>query len=589
MGAGGYPLPGFVSPHHHRHGVHRRPSTLEARREPPSPDERGATVFNMTPSLAFWGLVLGLQLSPFITVSAAADGTDCPCLSQMIYDVIATDNWSSVTFIYDGDEGLLHPRCLRGSGLLLRLWAARVTVAAHQYHLSLEQEESYTHESFVLVYSNATMAVLDKASDEGMLDTTNWLLLLLEEEGQESGLPTLLRQAQLLNLFIDSNVLVATYNSCYAQVQSVYRVGPKSGPLVESIGFWNRTLGYQVTLNGSRYDRRRDFQGYPLQGIGVKVFDFFTTYLPDGHLSGFVGDVVTILKTSHNFSVDPALMWTLVRCSTCPSSTAGRLVFWLAFFMSVIVYASYSATLVSHLTVERPTALPFSDLGQLSRQSDWDAGVNRNDLFQVIASQTCLGSVTEECRVLQDVWNKVVMRSPDNIVTSYQDGLRKVLSGQYVFIGVDVTTRYYIRGLPAEDGCRIKELPGRYITGGIAIGLQHESPFRRVFDLSLQRLREMGLMNKMILKWLSVRGLCHLQTTTISAKLADVAALFILLMAGLGISLLLLVAEHMVLYVFRFSKHGNVSGKKMLVRQQTRQEVVDRKPSIDRWQHYQHK
>lgn len=47
----------------------------------------------------------------------------------------------------------------------------------------------------------------------------------------------------------------------------------------------------------------------------------------------------------------------------------------------------------------------------------------------VVVQQTCAGSVREECRVLQDVWNNIIMRSPDNIVDSYRQGVQKVLSG----------------------------------------------------------------------------------------------------------------------------------------------------------------
>ncbi|XP_042205817.1 glutamate receptor ionotropic, delta-1-like [Homarus americanus] len=437
------------------------------------------------------------------------------------------------------------------------------------------------------------------------------------------------------------------------------------------MGEWSTAGGYVGAYGVNKYDRRMDFQGYPIQGIGVDVFGFFTTYLPGGELSGYVGDIVTILERNHNFTLsyrklegydygklvpgsksewtgmvgelqsgradltvselsitqersevitytqpvyiisrklyvstpedfqkkllayatpmDTALylcvfasvgvlslalyfierlrlrlisckdvsmsltvaVWSMLSallqqgCDTCPSSVAARAIFWLGFVASLIVYTSYSATLVSHLAVERPAALPFSDLRQLSYQTDWDAGVNNNDLFQVTASQTCVGSPTDECRILRDVWNRVVMRSPGNIVNSYSEGLQKVLEGQYVFIGVDVTTNYFIRGLPTQEACLVKELPGKYITGGIAIGLQHHSPFRRIFDYSLQKIREMGLMNRLALTWLSAERSCSLETT-VTAKLSDVATLFILLLLGVAASLIVLAGELMV-------------------------------------------
>ncbi|XP_063858059.1 uncharacterized protein LOC135099599 [Scylla paramamosain] len=71
--------------------------------------------------------------------------------------------------------------------------------------------------------------------------------------------------------------------------------------------------------------------------------------------------------------------------NTYPISTAARVIYWVGYSVSLIVYTSYSATLVSHLAVEQPAPLPFSNLRDLSRQSGWDAGCNNNDLFQVIA------------------------------------------------------------------------------------------------------------------------------------------------------------------------------------------------------------
>lgn len=60
------------------------------------------------------------------------------------------------------------------------------------------------------------------------------------------------------------------------------------------------------------------------------------------------------------------------------------------------------------------------------------------------------------------------------------------ITGQYVFIGVGVTTQYYIGKLPTTLGCKIRELPGDYISGGIGIGLQHNSPFQPSFDRRYQ-------------------------------------------------------------------------------------------------------
>ncbi|KAK8372997.1 hypothetical protein O3P69_009681 [Scylla paramamosain] len=119
--------------------------------------------------------------------------------------------------------------------------------------------------------------------------------------------------------------------------------------------------------------------------------------------------------------------------NTYPISSAAWVTYRVGCGVSLIVYTSYSATLVSHLAVEQSVTLPFSNLQELSRQSGWDAGCNNNDLFKGVGkraaaregfhnvgistiwgvpyiikhSQTCVGSQTGECRVLRKAWQKV--------------------------------------------------------------------------------------------------------------------------------------------------------------------------------------
>ncbi|XP_064087140.1 glutamate receptor 1-like [Macrobrachium nipponense] len=611
-------------------------------------------------------VVLLLSLYFLAPPASAMGQIECLCLCQMIYDVATANSWQSITIVFTDEEKVLTPRCIITSRLLQRLWKLDVKVNALYYSSSLQNYDIRHHSNVVTVYNNSTAHLLIEANESGDLLMPSWLLITPPETKGE-----IIRQMEAFDVFIDSSILVAAFAHCEAEVKSPYRVGPKGRVIVEDIGTWNSTRGYQVRSTLGHYDRRADFKEYPIHGTGVKVFEFFTTYLKNNRVSGYVGDLVTTLQRTHNFTltyqtlegyaygslVDPAsnkwngmvgelqerradltvselsvtqerseiitytqpihmisrklfvatqedfqkkLMayalpmesilyaavfltmavlviflviaervyrryfpqemegifragisdasWVMVSAllqqgsDKQPVSAASRAIFWLGYFLSVIVYTSYSATLVSHLAVERPASLPFSNLRELSLQPDWNAGCNENDLFQVTASQTCLNSQTEECRVLRNVWNNNFMRNPDNLVSSYTEGLQKVLKGKYVFIGVGVTTNNYIRQLDAQDACNVKELPGSYLTGGIAIGLQPSSPFKIIFDRSLQKMRENGLMDKLGLKYLSAKRLCS-SSTSVSAKLLDVAALFLLLIAGVGFSVLFLIGE----------------------------------------------
>ncbi|XP_042864089.1 glutamate receptor ionotropic, delta-1-like [Penaeus japonicus] len=604
-----------------------------------------------------------LVFSLFICLVATAN-QDCDCLSHLVYDVVTTNHWPGVSFLNAKDEAAFSLECIFGRGLPHRLWESGLWMKTINYALSASKS-NLQDERIVMVYNNSSKMVLDQASANGAMSSIQWLILAGEE-----ALAEVLLHAETLSLFLDSNLFVFVYADCRAKIHGVYRVGPRGGVILDSAEYWDLDNGLTTSRLYDNLDKRRDFHGYPMQGVGVEVFDFFTTYLENGKVSGFVGDIVSTLMKTHNFTLtykklegyaygkvikgttndwtgmvgelqnrradltvselsvtkerndvitytqpiyivsrklfvatqedfkkkllaytspmEMILYWAILvtmlglafflvfivrlrkyllphekvgsvnslgtavwcmtsallqqGCDTYPTSMTARMVFWFGFFVSVIVYTSYSATLVSHLAVEKPATLPFSNLFELSLQDGWDAGCNENDLFQVTATQTCANSPTEECRVLNHVWNKVVMRSPGNLVTSYSQGLQKVLEGQYVFIGVDVTTNYYIRGLPPDLACRVKALQGRYLTGGIAIGLQHNSPFRKYFDNSLQKLRETGLMNKLIQRWLSAERSCNVDNI-ISAGMADVATLFIILLMGTGLSVVFFAGE----------------------------------------------
>ena len=69
-----------------------------------------------------------------------------------------------------------------------------------------------------------------------------------------------------------------------------------------------------------------------------------------------------------------------------PRNISTRMMYWYGCMLSVVVYASYSATLVSHLTVVLPTTIPFSDFHGLVKEKGWDAGNVKDDLFEVTAS-----------------------------------------------------------------------------------------------------------------------------------------------------------------------------------------------------------
>ncbi|KAK7066545.1 hypothetical protein SK128_009779 [Halocaridina rubra] len=136
------------------------------------------------------------------------------------------------------------------------------------------------------------------ANEAGGFRESFWLLITPPPRREE-----LIYQAKNFNMFIDSNFILAEYHQCQAKIQSLYRVGSKSDIITEQLGTWNVTSSYRPNTSPNKYERRSDFFGYPLHGTGVDVFEFFTTYLSNYGISGYVGDIITALQVSHNFSL----------------------------------------------------------------------------------------------------------------------------------------------------------------------------------------------------------------------------------------------------------------------------------------------
>ena len=81
---------------------------------------------------------------------------------------------------------------------------------------------------------------------------------------------------------------------------------------------------------------------------------------------------------------------------TTPKLTSIRMIFWISFMMCYLLFAAYSATLISQLAVRRSAPLPFKDFyGLVSVGASWDAGSLQSDLFEVQASVIFYLSISE--------------------------------------------------------------------------------------------------------------------------------------------------------------------------------------------------
>lgn len=62
------------------------------------------------------------------------------------------------------------------------------------------------------------------------------------------------------------------------------------------------------------------------------------------------------------------------------------MVYFYGFVFGFVIFASYSANLIAILAVSLPVPLPFNDVYGLVKLPDWNAGNQKADLFEVVAS-----------------------------------------------------------------------------------------------------------------------------------------------------------------------------------------------------------
>ncbi|XP_043206570.1 glutamate receptor ionotropic, delta-1-like [Amphibalanus amphitrite] len=229
-----------------------------------------------------------------------------------------------------------------------------------------------------------------------------------------------------------------------------------------------------------------------------------------------------------------------------PSGLSSRVAFLSCLLLGLLLTTAYSATLISFLSSSGSPRPPFADLQGLTKMPDWSAGWKEGELIENVLDWCALrDNPMPDCHTLTAVWNGHVL--PDkrnNLVQSYEEGFKKVARGNYAFIAPNEAADYQLSKMAPEIACRVHKLEVEYAPGGIALGLQNNSPYKELFDQSLQRLDEAGVTEKLYRSILRQREVCSPQLASAATLLQTLGA-FLLLLAGMVSSGLMLLAERL--------------------------------------------
>ena len=219
--------------------------------------------------------------------------------------------------------------------------------------------------------------------------------------------------------------------------------------------------------------------------------------------------------------------------ASLPTSLAARTVTLSSWLLGMLIYHTYTANLISHLTVTT-VEKPISSLEEFSKQSDWS-----------LAAELGLG-VVNDWKTSSSVYERELF---ERVVTG--DGYIELdVSGDSVYrtiqpkvlTYIEISKLFYALGSEACDLVPLLDnLPPKsrnYMV--MAKGLEKE---RRAITRMMMRLKESGVMQRVKSQWLSSGDMCTPSAEARSLTFGDLLAVLTIVPAAITFSTTIFVLE----------------------------------------------
>ncbi|XP_066955752.1 glutamate receptor ionotropic, kainate 2-like [Macrobrachium rosenbergii] len=225
-----------------------------------------------------------------------------------------------------------------------------------------------------------------------------------------------------------------------------------------------------------------------------------------------------------------------------PDITGLRIVFWTAYVFGVMILTSYSAKLVSFLTVTG-NGLLFDSLEDLRALGNYRLGILK-------------GSVLEDFfrkPTFRVYWNSLIAPYEDTLPLTYEELRGSALaSPKYGYVG-----SYEVQRLDPIGACTFRSARQHLLFNDGSLAWGKGFPYGPVLNHYINKMRETGILHKLKLKWYPEPYSCP-APTVIALDLKTVFTAFVLLALGTGLSVFILLGE--ILYA-HYNQKTRVIGK----------------------------
>ncbi|KAM7536292.1 hypothetical protein Aperf_G00000083487 [Anoplocephala perfoliata] len=169
-----------------------------------------------------------------------------------------------------------------------------------------------------------------------------------------------------------------------------------------------------------------------------------------------------------------------------PHSISTRLLTGIWWFFALIIISTYTANLAAFLTVDT-TELPIESVEDLVAQTKIKYGTlqsgSSHDFFKY-----------SRIPVFQQMWE--FMSKNDVFVQNTEEGIERVLKGDYVFVLESTWNEFY-----NKRDCRLMQIGRLLDSKGYGIGLQQGSPYRDPISESILKLQKAQTLDQLKRKW----------------------------------------------------------------------------------------
>ncbi|XP_050301823.1 glutamate receptor ionotropic, kainate 2 isoform X1 [Anthonomus grandis grandis] len=262
------------------------------------------------------------------------------------------------------------------------------------------------------------------------------------------------------------------------------------------------------------------------------------TFLPDDH---YHEEISTLDVLENGFTIGNSFWFAIGSLmqqgsDLNPKATSTRIVGGIWWFFTLIIISSYTANLAAFLTVERMIT-PIENAQDLADQTEISYGTLEGGSTMTFFRDSKIG-------IYQKMWRFMENRRPPVFVKSYEDGIARVLQGNYAFLMESTMLDYAV-----QRDCNLTQIGGLLDSKGYGIATPKGSPWRDKISLAILELQEKGVIQILYDKWWKNTGdVCTRDDKSKESKanalgVENIGGVFVVLLCGLALAILVAILE----------------------------------------------